>query len=73
MTAGYSGADLEALCREAGLNALRKDINSKEVTLEDFEMMLKEILPSITPDMEKWYQENSQRFRQVEKPIPAIA
>jgi len=73
ITAGYSGADLEALCREAALSALRKDIESKEVTWDDFRIVLKEIQPSITPDMEKWYQETSQRFKQVEKPIPAIA
>ena len=72
-TAGYSGADLEALCREAALNALRRDINSKEVTLEDFTRAMKEIVPSITPEMEKWYREVSQRFKQIERPIPAVA
>ena len=72
-TAGYSGADLEALCREAAINALRKDMASKQVTLEDFMSSMKEILPSITPEMEKWYMEASQRFKRVEKPIPAIA
>ncbi len=72
-TAGYSGADLEALCREAALNALRRDINSKEVTLEDFTKAMKEIVPSITPEMEKWYREVSQRFKQIERPIPAVA
>ncbi|MFB0543301.1 MAG: AAA family ATPase, partial [Candidatus Bathyarchaeia archaeon] len=72
-TAGYSGADLEALCREAALNALRRDIDSKEVTLEDFESAREEVFPSITAEMEKWYKEISQRFKQVEKPIPAIA
>lgn len=73
ITAGYSGADLEALCREAALSALRKDMESREVTWDDFRTVLREIQPSITPDMEKWYQETSQRFKQVEKPIPAIA
>jgi len=72
-TAGYSGADLEALCREAALNALRRDINSKEVTLEDFTRAMREIVPSITPEMEKWYREVSQRFKQIERPIPAVA
>src|SRR5947199_9012628 len=30
--AGYSGADIEAVCREAGLVALRQNIEVKEVT-----------------------------------------
>ena len=71
---GYSGADIEALCREAAIGGLRKDMGAKQVTAEDFRNAMKEVLPSITPEMEKWYQEVVQRFKtQVEKPIPAIA
>ena len=41
--------------------------------MEDFTKAMKEIVPSITPEMEKWYREVSQRFKQIERPIPAVA
>ncbi|MCD6530729.1 CDC48 family AAA ATPase [Candidatus Bathyarchaeota archaeon] len=52
-TEGFSGADLEALCREAGLNAIRNDRDI--VVKEDFEEALKSVKPSITPEMEDQY------------------
>jgi len=52
-TEGYSGADLEALCREAALNAIRR--NKNKVTREDFEEALKKIKPSISPMMIERY------------------
>ncbi|MDD5012310.1 MAG: CDC48 family AAA ATPase [Candidatus Nanoarchaeia archaeon] len=47
-TSGYTGADLEAVAREAAYFALRKDINSKEVKKEHFEEALKKVKPSVT-------------------------
>jgi len=56
-TEGYSGADLEAVAREAGLSALRENPNkAKEVAKKHFEEALKKIKPSITEDMFKKYQ-----------------
>ncbi len=54
-TAGYSGADLEALVREAGLNAMRKDYNAQQVTAKDFAHALKEVKPSVTQEMNEFY------------------
>ena len=35
-TDGFSGADVEALCREAGMNALREDLQAKKVLSKHF-------------------------------------
>ena len=75
MTEGYSGADIEAVCREAAMNALRRDINAKQVTWADFEAALKKVGPSITPEVERWYKAFAERMKmRVEKPsIPTLA
>jgi len=73
LTKGYSGADIESVCREAALIALRRDINSKAVTLADFEEALEKIGPSITPDMDKWYRNFMKQARRAQKPAPLIA
>ncbi|MGD0029558.1 MAG: CDC48 family AAA ATPase [Candidatus Bathyarchaeia archaeon] len=73
LTKNYSGADIEALCRETAMHALRKDINAKEVMMKDFEEALKKMGPSVTPDMEKWYKGFMQQVRQVQKPTTPVA
>mgnify|MGYP003858668141 FL=1 len=73
MTKNYSGADIEALCREAAMQALRRDINAKEVAMIDFQDAIKRTGPSITPDMEKWYKGFMQQVRQVQKPATPVA
>ena len=47
-TEGYVGADIESLCKEAALLALRENINAKEVTMKQFEEALKLVKPSIS-------------------------
>jgi transitional endoplasmic reticulum ATPase len=70
---GYSGADIESIVREAGMNALRRDPDATTVTLEDFKKVMEEIAPSITPEMEKWYLETNKRIRDQSKPPMDIA
>ncbi len=72
-TKGYSGADIQSVCREAAMYALRRDMNSKEVTAGDFEEALKRIGPSVTADMENWYKGLVKQVRRVQKPAPLIA
>lgn len=63
-TAGYSGADIEALCREAALYAMREDINSDIVRRTHFEKALREIKPSLTEEMNQFYQSVLNRRKQ---------
>jgi transitional endoplasmic reticulum ATPase len=70
---GYSGADIDSVVREAGINALRRDPSSDTVTLEDFDLAMSEIAPSITPEMVNWYENTQQRFQEQSKPPIDIA
>jgi len=54
-TDGFSGADLEALTREAGMSALRRSPDSTEVTRADFDRALDEVKPSVTDEMNQFY------------------
>ena len=72
-TNGYSGADIEALCREAALNALRRDINAKEVTKADFDAAMEKIGPSIRPEIVEWYKSFMRQVRRIQKPPPLVA
>lgn len=68
---GFSGADLSALVREAGVNALRRTVYGLEgtlgneepetsdsevfVTIEDMELALRKVGPSVTPAQRRRY------------------
>jgi len=73
LTKSYSGADIEGVCREAALSALRKDIKSKEVALSDFQKAMEKVGPSILPDMETWYKGFMRQVRRVSKPTTPVA
>jgi transitional endoplasmic reticulum ATPase len=70
---GYSGADIDGLCREAAMNALRRDAKSSVVTLADFQKAIDKIGPSILPDMEAWYKGFMKQVRKVQKPTTPVA
>jgi transitional endoplasmic reticulum ATPase len=52
-TQNYTGADLVALCREAGVSAMQN--NSTKITSANFAAALKKIRPSITKEVDQWY------------------
>mgnify|MGYP000038178202 CR=1 FL=1 len=52
----FSGADLEDLSRRAGMIALRRSLDAKEVTRADFDEALEDARATVTPEMEKDYQ-----------------
>ncbi|RLE91857.1 MAG: AAA family ATPase, partial [Thermoprotei archaeon] len=65
LTEGYSGSDLEVLVREAGLAALRENINADKVSRKHFEQAMQKIKPSITMEMVKYYENWSERSRKI--------
>jgi transitional endoplasmic reticulum ATPase len=55
-TEGYSGADLGALVREAGMTALRRsNLKATSVERKDFDAALRKIRPSLTPKVVAFY------------------
>jgi len=52
---GYTGADIEALVREAALSAMRENMDAKLVSKKHFEMAVAAIKPSIDEHGMKYY------------------
>lgn len=67
---GYSGADIEAICRESAMTSLRQDIEATEVTRRDFDEAMERVGPSITPEDDAWYQKFSKRLRRERAAAP---
>lgn len=61
-TEGYSGADIAAVCRKAGMLALHDNIEINKVSLKHFNEALGKIGPSITPQIIKHYKDVTQRL-----------
>jgi transitional endoplasmic reticulum ATPase len=75
-TEGYVGADIEAICREAAMTALREDINATQVMMSNFQDALHLVRPSVTADIVKEYEAIQEKFTQArgaemkqEKPV----
>tara|TARA_B100001093_G_scaffold349099_1_gene333687 strand:+ start:67260 stop:69485 length:2226 start_codon:yes stop_codon:yes gene_type:complete len=51
---GFTGADIEAVCREAALICMRAD--KKKVTKKHFEEAIKRVRPTVTAEMLSYYQ-----------------
>ena len=52
----FSGADIESLCREAAILALRKDIHADTIYKSQFDDAFAEIRASISKEMLDWYE-----------------
>ncbi len=62
LTSGYVGADIEGVCREAAMIALREDIKSKTVQLEHFKKALEVVHPSMDKEVEEVYNQLEKYF-----------
>ncbi|MEJ5292396.1 MAG: CDC48 family AAA ATPase [Candidatus Methanosuratincola sp.] len=64
MTMNYAGSDIEALCREAGMMALREDPEAKEVQMRHFLKAKEKIRPTVSEEMIKYYKAWEERSKQ---------
>ena len=77
-TEGYVGSDIAALCREAGLTAIRENVKASKVTRAHFDAALKQVRPSIDAEGLKFYEEFERHLmrervaRRREEPVEAI-
>ena len=63
-TESYTGAEITAVCQEAGLLALESDINCKEVESKHFDTALEVVKPRISPKMIESYEEFGKQFKE---------
>ncbi|HTW39845.1 MAG TPA: CDC48 family AAA ATPase [Thermoplasmata archaeon] len=56
-TEGYVGSDIAALCREAGITAIRESLKSNKVTRAHFEVAMKTVRASLDPEILRFYEE----------------
>ncbi len=61
-TEGYSGADIEALCRKSGVIALQENIKIEKISKRHFEEALNKINPSTTPQTKEYYEEIARKL-----------
>jgi len=73
---GYVGSDIESVCREAAIFALRENIEAKKITTKHFDIALEKVPPSVNKEIEKTYEDmreslSAARAKQMqeEKPI----
>lgn len=62
LTEGYVGADIEAVCREAAMFELRKNIDAEKVTKKSFEKALEKVRPSASKEIQEAYRELQDKF-----------
>ena len=63
LTESYVGSDLESLCREAVMLALREDPEAEEVEMRHYREALKRVRPSFEENMVRYYERINERFR----------
>ncbi|MGC9308911.1 MAG: AAA family ATPase, partial [Thermoplasmatota archaeon] len=59
---GYAGADIEAVCREAAMIAMRENIEARKVKNKHFTKALETVRPSIDDEMMEFYKEMTQKL-----------
>ena len=62
-TEGYTGADIEALVREAAMNALRENMDAKVVKMKHFLQAMEKVKPSVSKELVEYYKRFEERSK----------
>jgi len=62
-TEGYVGADINGVCREAAMIALREDTSITKIKKKHFIEALDKVKPSVDKEIEKTYKELENYFK----------
>ena len=65
MTEYFVGGDVEALCREAGMRALRENMDAKIVSMKHFNDAIKTLHASVTPQILENYERMDKELRRI--------
>jgi len=63
LTENYVGSDIESLCREAVMLALRENFETDIVEMKHFNDALKKVRPALADDMVEYYQKLQEQFK----------
>ncbi|MFW9792951.1 MAG: CDC48 family AAA ATPase [Candidatus Thorarchaeota archaeon] len=63
LTENYVGGDIEAICREAGMRALRENMDTEKVSWKHFEEAIESVHSSVTKEMLERYRQMDQTLR----------
>jgi transitional endoplasmic reticulum ATPase len=63
VTEGYVGADIESVCREAVMIALRENFDVENVEMRHFREALKKVKPTITENIAQFYEKIEAQFK----------
>ncbi|MDD5472557.1 MAG: CDC48 family AAA ATPase [Candidatus Methanoperedens sp.] len=63
LTDNYVGSDMESLCREAVMLALRENFDAEKVEMKHFLEALKKVRPALAEDMLEYYEKLQEQFK----------
>jgi transitional endoplasmic reticulum ATPase len=68
-TEGYVGADIEAICREAVMFALRENFDIEAIEMRHFKEALKKVKPTINENIAQFYEKIEEQFKGGQRPV----
>jgi len=69
----FVGSDIEGACQEAGLLALRENLDATQTNMKHFEEAMKKIHPTINQDVLAWYRRVGTQFKRTKPSSPQMS